>query len=104
MNSNAKATKMAPKPSASPDLITIQGDAASQANTKVSPFGAASLAASHSIQNTNQVIAKTIDLGVQQHPVNARNLNVQSVMAESSNQIEAGQPAMQVNLRKTFNM
>ncbi len=48
MNSNVKATKIAPKPSVSPDLITIQGDA-SQTNTKVSPFGAASLAASHSI-------------------------------------------------------
>ena len=71
----------------------------------MSPFGGANLAASHSIQNTNHTIAKQLDLG--NHPVNARNLNVQSVMAESNNQIEPnsiGGGAMQVNLRKTFNM
>ena len=66
-------------------MIAVHGEAT---NTKVSPFGGATLAASQSINNTNQVIAKTIDLGA--HPVNARNLNVQSVMEESSNQIEAG--------------
>ena len=57
-------------------------------NTKVSPFGAANqaLAASHSIAPTNQAVNRQLELG--QPPVNARNLNVQSVMAESSNVIE----------------
>lgn len=64
----------------------------------------------------NGVNANLSDLIGQQHPVNARNLNVQSVMAESSNnpiiqevleqqhnQAQVGfQAQKNVNLRKTF--
>ena len=71
-------------------------------NTKVSPFGqnqAQTLAASHSIQMANQA-SKTLDLG--NTPANARNINVQSVMAESSKMMDGGLQPLQVNLRKTL--
>ena len=85
----------------------------SMANTKVSPFNGPGpnqpLAASHSIQNATIAAGskakQQLELGAP--PINARNLNVQSVMAESSNVIESGHPQNgpnQVNLRKTFNV
>ena len=85
-----------PKPSVSPDL-TLEPQ-------KAIPFGgstqAQTLAASRSIQLANQA-AKNLELGVQ--PANARNLNVQSVMAESQS-LDVEPKAMQVSLRKTFHM
>mmetsp|Transcript_47897 Transcript_47897/g.63363 ORF Transcript_47897/g.63363 Transcript_47897/m.63363 type:complete len:112 (+) Transcript_47897:1456-1791(+) len=44
--------------------------------------------------------SKTLDLG--NTPANARNVNVQSVMAESSKMIDGSLQPLQVNLRKTL--
>ena len=71
---------------------------AAHSNTKVSPFSGPGpnqpLAASHSIQNATIAAGskakQQLELGAP--PINARNLNVQSVMAESSNVIESGHP------------
>ena len=101
--------KLVPKPSVSPDLsmtIDVQNPQVLnnnvQGSTKVSPFGqnqAQTLAASHSIAMANQA-SKTLDLG--NTPANARNINVQSVMAESSKMMDGGLQPLQVNLRKTL--
>jgi len=104
--------KFIPKPSISPEMLGAEGQSMlmmHQANTKVNPFGGnGALVASHSIQNTNQAanLKNQLDLGAP--PVNARNINVQSVMAESSNITDMGRGSNHdkgeaVNLRKTFN-
>ena len=90
---------MIPKPSVSPDLLMANDIGVGKnavTGAKVSPFAGSGgpnqpLAASHSIQNAsllagvaggNKAPGKQLELGAP--PVNARNLNVQSVMAESS--------------------
>lgn len=84
---------MIPKPSVSPDLaMAAEGQsmvslaASGAVNNRVSPFGGGgvstnqvTLAASHSIQNTNAAVGngiggKQLELGAA--PYNARNLNV----------------------------
>lgn len=55
---------------------------------KVSPFGGPQ--------------AQTLELGGA--PANARNLNAQSVMAESQSMVDSESKPLQVNLRKTFNL